>query len=115
MRIVLPLYDDTGSDWVLENIVRDCEKRVAVTFMRAKDVFKRLMLPVGGCQVGAQLLAQEFDRDSLVGAGLLEAEPQQVHVVGHEHVGGTGQGIAMTGVQEDQLPALMEGRREPAS
>ena len=90
-------------------------KRAAFSFRFSQCVVVGLALPGCGCQVWAEVLAQKFNGDALVGALLIMADPQQVNVIWHEDIRRTHQIEAGTRVKEREQPRVMKLGREPAS
>jgi len=61
------------------------------------------------------MLAEKFHREALIGGCVVETEPDEMGVVGHEHVGGAGEVPASAGVEERELPRVVKRGGKPAS
>lgn len=101
-------------DGVFEEVMGDGLEGTVFAFGCGENVVVRLALRVGGREGGAEVFAEKFDGDALVGAQFVETEPEQVRVIGHEHVGGAGDGVAGASVEQRELPRVMESGGEPA-
>ena len=111
--VILPLGNKTGAGGILEDVAGAIAKRAAFSFRFGQRVIVGLPLPVGRREERAQMLAQEFDGDTLIGAVCVMAKPQQVHVIGHEDVRRTHEIVAGARVEEREPPGVVKCRREP--
>lgn len=111
--VVLPAGNQAGAHRVLHDVVGDGVEGIAFALVFAEDVVVSLLLPSRRDEVRREVLAEKLDREALVrGSG--RADPQQMHVIRHQRVAGASQMIAGASVQEDVLPGVMKGGREPA-
>ena len=81
----------------------------------AQHAVVSLLLPVVRSQRGAQMLAEKFHREALLGGFFVETEPDEMGVVGHQHIGGAGEVPAGAGVEERELPRVVKRGGKPAS
>ena len=111
--VVLPAGGEPAAHGIVEDILGGELERAAFALGFAEDVVVGLALPVGRREKGTEVLAEKFDRDVLVGGFFVETEPEQMNVVGHQHIGGTGERIAGAGVKEHEFPRVVERRSPP--
>ena len=113
IRIRSAVGDEPGADWVFQDIVRSRGESVAFAFFGAEHVIVGLVLPPGRRECGGGVFSEEGSGEALVGVGGA-TEPEQMDVVGHEHVRRADEPVTGAGMEQREPPVLMEGLGQPA-
>jgi len=92
---------------ILKDVVCNPDKRFVRSFFRIENVVIRLFLPLRRQKRRTEVFAKELGCAPLIRVRTAP-EPDQVHVIRHQHVGRTKQTIAGACVEKGKLPAVME-------
>ena len=102
-----------GANWILKDVVGNDLKCPTLSLSFCKHMVERLSLPRGGSQSRAEMLAEKFNGDTLVGTTLIEAKPEQMEMIGHEHKGRADERIAGARMEENMLPGVVKPGCQP--
>ena len=113
IRIFGKRPDQSRPNRILEDVLYGVGEGVVIPFLVVDHMIVRLALPACRRQLRAEVVAEKFDGQGLIGV-IAKPEPDEVHMVWHQHVGRAGDVETGGSVQQAERPIVMEGIREPA-